>query len=546
MEGGHEIDPQRGPGLTRIVIIGGGHNGLVTAGYLARAGHRPIVLERRPRVGGTIVTEELHPGFRCPTLIHALPRIHPELLHYLDLKRHGLTVIEPDPAVFAPAPGGQVAVFYRDAARTAEALAALSKADAAAYPRFVETLSRIGEALDGLLWSAPLPVSQVHAADLWRLIRAARRVRHLGERDVYRLLRYAPMPVADVAGEWFDTDLVRAVVAAQAVHTTSAGPWSPGTGALLLLRTALSGMPIVGTMTALGGCGSFTGALASAATAAGAEIRTGAEVAAITIDDGRVAGVRLAEGEEIPANVVISAVDPKRTLLGLVDPSNFEPGFAGRIGRLRAAGSVAKVNLALSDLPSCPAAARLSPGDGGRSLLRGQIHIGPGIDHLEQAFDASKYRQPSDRPYLDVTIPTLVDPSLAPPGCHVMSIHAQFMPYRVDGGWKDRHEQLTRSVIDALTPYFPNLDRLVVHGEVFTPLDVEKVFGLTGGHLLHIEPALDQLFGMRPVMGWERYRMPIDGLYLCGSGTHPGVAVCGASGVNAARRVIRDLRRRKP
>lgn len=530
-----------------IVIVGAGHNGLVLAGYLARAGFKPVVLERRQTIGGVVVTEEFHPGFQCPTIVHILPRPRPELVHYLNLPRHGLQLVEPDPVVFAPADDGRALALYRDPGQTAEALRAWSKADADAYPAFERSLARIGAVIEPLLWSSPPSIDDINPADLWQLLKTGRRFRSLGARDSYRLLRYAPMAVADLVTEWFETDLLRAAVAAEAIRDTAAGPRSPGTGALLLLRTALAGRPVTGHVAAMGGVGSFTRALGASALKSGAEIRTGAEVSRILVDDGAVRGVALTSGDEIPARVVISNVDPKQTLLRLVDPASLLPDFVSRVQNIHMRGTSAKINLALSGLPSCPAASRLAGGSGEASaLLGGRIHVGPDIDYLERAFDASKYGQAPARPYLDVAIPTLVDPSLAPQGCHVMSIHAQFMPYRLQPeGWEGRHERLAQSVIETLSTHFPNLDDLVVHGEVFTPAELEGLFGLSGGHLLHGEPALHQLFGLRPVLGWAQYRTPIEGLYLCGSGTHPGVAVCGASGANAAREVIKDLRKKK-
>ncbi|MBI1875512.1 MAG: NAD(P)/FAD-dependent oxidoreductase [Acidobacteria bacterium] len=530
-----------------IVVVGAGHNGLVLAGYLARAGFRPLVLERRPTIGGVVVTEEFHPGFQCPTIVHTLPRPRPELVHYLDLPRHGLQIVEPDPVVFAPSDDGRALAIYRDAGQTAEALRAWSKADADAYPAFEQSLGRIGAVIEPLLWSTPPSIDEINPADLWQLLKTGRRFRGLGAPDSYRLLRYAPMAVADLVAEWFETDLLRATLAAEAIRDTASGPWSPGTGGLLLLRTALAGRPAAGHVAAMGGIGSYTRALGDSARKSGAEIRTGTDVTRILVEDGAVRGVALANGEEIAARVVISNVDPKQTLLRLVDPAALLPDFVFRVQNIQTRGTVAKINLALSGLPSCPAASRLAGGDGAAStLLRGRIHIGPDIDYLERAFDTSKYGQASARPYLDVAIPTLVDPALAPQGCHVMSIHAQFMPYHLrPDGWDGRHERLAQSVIETLSTYFPDLDNFVVHGEVFTPADLESLFGLSGGHLLQGEPALHQLFGLRPVLGWAQYRTPIEGLYLCGSGTHPGVAVCGASGANAAREVIKHLRKRR-
>jgi phytoene dehydrogenase-like protein len=285
-----------------------------------------------------------------------------------------------------------------------------------------------------------------------------------------------------------------------------------------------------------GGLGGLTAALASAARSAGAEIRTNAEVRRIRVTDGRATGVTLASGEELDAKAVVSNADPRRTLLGLIDPVELEPGFLQRLRNYRAAGTVAKINLALSALPDFIALR------GNAAALGGFIHIGPELDYLERAFDASKYGAWSPRPYLEVTIPSLTDPTLAPAGAHVLSITAQYAPYRLrDAAWSDASSGFADAAIDTLAEYAPNLRSLIVHRQVITPSDLESKYGMTGGHIFHGELALDQLFTMRPLLGWARYRTPIHRLYMCGAGTHPGYGVSGLSGLNAAREILKDL-----
>jgi phytoene dehydrogenase-like protein len=348
------------------------------------------------------------------------------------------------------------------------------------------------------------------------------------------------MAVADFVSEFFETELIRAVIAARGIFGTALGPWSAGSTAVLLLRAAAEAHPVGSAAFPRGGLGSFTRALAESATNAGAEIRTNAEVQHIRVKDGAVSGIVLTDGEEISIEAVVSGVDPKRTFFQLLDPAQLDPTFAMRIRNVRAAGTVAKVNLALGGLPEFSA---LDATDSSLKDISGRIHIGPEIDYLERAFDHSKYGEFSTSPYLDVTIPSLLDPSLAPEGKHVLSAHVQFAPFKLKkGNWDARRKELGDAVVKTLATYAPNLPGLVEHMQVITPQDLETIYGFTGGHIFHGELALDQLFTMRPVLDWARYKTPIRGLFLCGSGTHPGNGLTGASGANAAREIIHALR----
>jgi phytoene dehydrogenase-like protein len=348
------------------------------------------------------------------------------------------------------------------------------------------------------------------------------------------------MAVADFVAEFFECELLRAVIAARGIFGTAMGPWSAGSTAVLLLRAAADANPVGSAAFPRGGLGSFTRALAESAKQAGAEIRTDAEVQQIRVKDGAVTSVVLTGGEEIAIEAVVSGVDPKRTFFQLVDPSQLDPTFANRIKNYRANGTVAKVNLALGGLPAFSA---LSESELYLRALSGRIHIGPEIDYLERAFDASKYGDFSKAPYLDVTIPTILDPALAPDGKHVLSAYVQFAPYKLrQGTWETRRKDLGDTVIRTLITYAPNLLGLIEGVQVITPKDLEVSYGFTGGHIFHGELALDQLFTMRPVLDWARYKTPIRGLFMCGSGTHPGNGLTGASGANAAREIIRELR----
>jgi phytoene dehydrogenase-like protein len=372
--------------------------------------------------------------------------------------------------------------------------------------------------------------------DYFNLGKLGLKFRGLEKKNAYRLLRWGPMAVADLAAEWFETELLRATIEARGIFGCFAGPRSAGTSLGLLMQGAFGGNPLF----VRGGIGALTQALAKSASAAGAEIRTGVEVARIHVKDGKAESVVLATGEEIAALAVVSNADPHHTFLKLIEATDLDPGFLMKIRAYRAFGTVAKINLALSGLPAFSAAKN------GVVDLSGRIHIGPDTDYIERAFDAAKYGDFSAQPYMDIAIPSLSDPSLAPKGAHVMSIHVQYAPYRLKAGdWKARRNELGAAVLKTLSSYAPNIQDLIVQRQILTPLDMEQTYGLSGGHIFHGEHALDQLFAFRPLLGWAQYRMPIQGLYLCGAGTHPGGGITGAPGANASREIIRDLKARR-
>lgn len=525
----------------KIIVIGAGHNGLVTACYLAKAGFAPLVVERRGVVGGAAVTEEFYPGFKSSTLAHSAGPLVPHVARDLELERHGLTFIKPEVRVFAPAPDGRALCIYDDPARTASELKNLSSMDAQSYPKFCESFARIGRVLAPLMIATPPSIDKPSVGDLWQLGKVGKNFRKLGKKDAYRLLRWGPMAVADLVAEWFETELLRAVVAARGIYGAFAGPWSAGTSAQLLSQAAFDGQAIAPAAFVKGGMGALTQALAAAATEAGALIRTNASVARVLVKDNHVAGVVLDDGEEITARAVISNADPRHTFLHLVDPIDLDPDFLVKIRNYRALGAAAKINLALDALPNFTALKKTGASD--QAELSGRIHIGPEIDYLERAFDAAKYGDYSPAPYMDITIPTLSDATLAPDRKHVMSIYVQFAPYHLrDGDWTMRREEFGDAVVKTLSTYAPNLGEIIIHRQVITPLDLEQTYGLTGGHILHGEPSLDQFFTFRPLIGWAQYRSPIKGLYLCGAGTHPGGGVTGAPGANASREILKDLK----
>ena len=519
------------------ILIGAGHNGLTTAFYLAKAGMRPLVLERREVVGGAAVTEVIAPGYRS-SLAHATGPLRDAVVRDMQLSRR-VEFVRPDPRLIALSLDGRALPFSSDVARTTEAIRAWSDTDAARYAEFCATLERLGGMLQGVLDVTPPSLNEPAAGELWELLKIGRRFRSLGRTDGFRLLRWMPMAVADLVAEWFSTDLLMAAIAARGIFGTAQGPWSAGTGAVLLLNAAVDPAPGGSSVMVKGGTGALTAAMADAAREAGAEIRTGVTVTRILARDGHVTGVVLDTGEEIQARAVIANADPKRTLLHLVDPVDLDPGFLSKMRNYRMPGTVAKLDFALTALPSFRAVPR--PAD-----LRGRLHIGPTVDYLERAFDASKYGEISTEPYLDVAFPSVLDPSLAPPGRHVMSVYMQFAPFKLAShAWSTMRDTLATTVLRTLDRYAPGIGQLVEGQRILTPEDLETTYGLTGGHIFHGEPSLDQLFTMRPVLGWAQYRTPIDGLFLCGAGTHPGGGITAASGHNAAREIVRALKRRR-
>lgn len=527
-------------GQRDVVVVGGGHNGLATAALLAKGGLRVLVLEGRDTLGGAAVTEEFHPGFRVSSLAHTAGPLLASLVDELRLPAHGLDLIEPEPRLFAPLPDGRSLRLWGNAERSAAEVHRLSPRDAQRYSEFHRSLGAVSAVLARTLSLTPPDLERPWKGDPLALLGLGLGFRSLGRADGQRLLRWLPMAVADFAAEWFETELLRAVISARGITGTFAGPWSAGTTANLLLQAAAQGGNGAGSAVMVrGGLGALSHSLADAARGFGAEVRTGAPVERILMQDGRAVGVVTRGGDEVRARAVASSVDPRRTFLRLLDATALDPFDVQRLRHYRQQGMAAKINLALSALPQFTAAR----GEDAAALLSGRIHIAPSVDDLERAFDEAKYGGISSRPYLDVVIPTLSDPSLAPSGRHVLSIYVQYTPYALrDGGWPGRREELGDIVLRTLEEYAPGLTGLVLHRQVLTPLDLEETYGLTLGHPGHGEPALDQLFVSRPLIGWARYRSPVPGLYLCGAGAHPGPGVTGAPGANAAREILKDLK----
>jgi phytoene dehydrogenase-like protein len=518
------------------IIVGGGHNGLVCAAYLADRFDRVLVLERRHIVGGAAVTEEVFPGFKYLSLSYVLSLFRPEIIEDLELKKHGYEFIEMKYA-FNPFPDGRYLLM--GGGGDAAEIAKFSKRDAEAWPRYNAMVSKLADVLRPMMNSAPPDLSKVSPGHMLEMAPMAKAMKDLSRFARSQLVKAMTMSTSAFLDEWFESEEVKTMLAANGSIGIWGGPSTPGT-ALVMLHYAIgdvTGVPGVWGLVK-GGNGAFSEAIASSARARGAEIRVNAEVGRIRTRDGKAVGVTLATGEEIDAPIVASGADPRRTYLGMLDRSELPADFVTGMERYRTNGNSAKVNFALSGLPSFTAL----PGNGPQ--LEGDIQIGGSTrEYLERAFDDFRYGEWSKEPYMDVVIPTLLDPSLAPEGKHVMSAAVKYVPYGLNGGWSDkRKEDFGDLVVDTIEKYAPGFRDLILHRQVISVLDYETEYGLTGGNISHGDMAFDQMFSMRPLLGWARYRSPIQNLYLCGAGAHPGGGIIGAPGRNAAREIVKDNR----
>jgi len=522
------------------IIIGAGHNGLVAAAYLARAGKKLLLLERRPIIGGIAVTEEIFPGYKVPSCAHLAGNFSKQIVSDLELHRHGLEVLPLRPLLFAPAPDGTALVISPEFANTAQEIAKHSKPDADRFQPFCALMKRLSEFL-AILYNAPLPnKANPGKPDLAKFLKLGWKFHRLGEKDMHEFLRILPMSIADLLNEWFESDLLKGALAGSSMLASFVGPRQQGTAFNLLhhqLGDSNGALRTAGFVR--GGIGVLAQALLAAAKTYGAQARTNAEVVRILVAaDGVASGVVLKNGEEIRAERIISSVDVKRTLFGFLEPTTLDPHFFLQVKNIRSRGTVAKINLALDRLPKFSSS--------NAAALGGVIHIGPSLDYLERASDDAKYGRFSKRPFLEITIPSVADPSLAPAGKHLMSIWMQSAPYELRGSdWHAESEALGDAVIRTIEEYAPGFTNTILHRQVLTPLDLEQIYGVTEGHLYHAEMALDQIFFMRPVPGWSGYQTPIENLYLCGSGTHPGGGITGLPGYYAARKILKNWPRTK-
>ncbi len=523
----------RVPAKYDAIVIGAGHNGLTAAAYLARAGRKVLVLERRHVVGGAAVTEEIFPGFKYSVCSYVVSLLRPEIIRELSLASHGLEILPLD-GTFTPMPNGNYLWRVNDHARTFREIARHSRLDAEVYDEYGRAMVEMGRfAKDILSMTPPDPFSR-RPRDLIALAGLANRLRALPEQDRHNHLQLFTMSAIDFLDQWFETDVLKATMAASGIIGTFLGVRSPGT-AYVLLHHYMGDIDGAFRSWGLskGGTGRISEAIASAARAAGADIRLSSPVRHILVNGGEATGVVLENGDYHMASSVFSSIDPRQTFLKMIGIEHLPVDFVEDIRRYKFRGSSGKVNLALDGLPEFTAL----PGQGAH--LRGAISISPGVDYMERAYDQAKYGSYSRRPYIDVVIPSLTDPSVAPPGKHVMSCFVQYAPYDLrEGSWDDHREAFGDTVIDTISEHAPNLKRHILHRQVLTPLDLEREFGLSEGNIFQGELTLEQLFFLRPAPGWADYRTPIRRLFMCGSATHPGGGIMGAPGRNAARRAL--------
>lgn len=518
------------------ILIGGGHNGLVCAAYLARARRKVLVLEARELVGGCAVTEELWPGYRVSTAAYLTSLLQRKVVDDLELARHGYRVDAKDPAFFSAFPDGRHLFMWQDERKTLAEIAKFSVNDAEAFPKYEAYLERLAAVVESLLLITPPEFPPAGPGDLIDYLKLLGKVRGLNRQEIVGLVKIFTMSASDFLDEWFESEQVKVTLATDGVIGANGGPRSQGT-AYILMHHCMGGVDgrrgLWGFVR--GGMGAVSEAIASSARAAGAEIRTGARVARILTSGGAARGVVLENGDEILAPIVASNLDPKNTFLRLVDAADLPPDFRAAITRFRCEGTSAKINVALRGLPNFTA----FPGAPGPHH-RATMHICPSIDYIERAWDDAKYGRPSQSPLLELTCPTMYDPSLAPEGRHIMGIFLQYAPYTLSGTtWDEMREPFGDRVCEIIEEYAPGFESLVEHRMVLSPWDLEKRFGIWGGNIFHGEMSLDQMFVLRPVAGWAKYKTPVDGLWLCGSGTHPGGGVMGAPGHNCAREILK-------
>jgi phytoene dehydrogenase-like protein len=520
-----------------VIVIGGGHNGLTNAAYLAKAGKKVLVLERRHVLGGAAVTEEIIPRFLFSECSYVVSLLRPEIIRDLDLPRHGLEILPLD-GTFTPMPNGDHLWRMNDHGRTVREIRRHSRVDAEAYEEFSKMMTPMCRFVKPILSMIPPDPTTLKPKDLLQLNFLMQRFRALSSDERYTLIQLMTMSAADFLDQWFETDVLKATMSASGIIGTFLGIRSPGT-AYVLLHHYMG--EIDGAFRSWGfsrgGTGAISNAIAAAAREAGVEIRTKAGVAKIIVKGGRATGVALASGEEISASVISSSVDPHLTFEKFLEPSELPGDFLEDVKRYKYRGSSGKVNMALDALPEF----KCMPGDGAH--LRGAISISPSVEYMERGYDDAKYGNFSRRPYVDMVIPSLTDPSVAPPGKHVLSCFVQYAPYKLaKGTWDDQREAFGDNVIDTLSEYIPNLKKIIIHRQVLTPLDLEREFGLTQGNIFQGELSLEQLFFLRPVPGWAYYKTPIDALYMCGSATHPGGGIMAAPGRIASQVILKEWR----
>src|SRR6184192_124245 len=518
-----------------VVVIGGGHNGLVNAAYLARAGKKVVVCERRHVLGGAAVTEEVFPGFKFSVASYVVSLLRPEIIRELDLPRHGMEILPLD-GTFTPMPNGDYLWRVNDHAKTRREIARHSRVDAEAYDEYSKAMVEMAHFVKPIMNRTPPDPASLNPKGLMELLTMGRRFQKLSGEDKYNQVQLMTMSAVDFLDQWFETDVLKATMSASGIIGTFLGVRSPGT-AYVLLHHYMG--EIDGAFRSWGfsrgGTGAISNAIAAAAREAGVEIQTKSGISKIILKNGRATGVVTEAGDEFYGDVISSSVDPNLTFLKMVGADQLPGEFVEEVQRYKFRGSSGKVNLALDALPDF----KCLPGPGAH--LRGAISISPSVEYMERAYDDAKYGRYSRHPYIDIVIPSLTDPSVAPPGKHVMSCFVQYAPYHLkDGTWDEQREAFGDTVVNTLSEYAPNIKKIIVGRQVVTPLDLEREWGLTEGNIFQGELSLEQLFFLRPVPGWAQYRTPIKNLYMCGSATHPGGGIMGAPGRLAARQILSD------
>jgi len=521
-----------------VIIIGGGHNGLVCAAYLAKAGRRVLVLERRSILGGCCITEELWPGFKVSTAAYVNSLLRPEIIRDLNLKRHGFEMIPRNPSSFTPLPDGRYLMMGPDRNLTLQEIAKFSTKDAENYPRYEEMLTRIAEFLEPWLMQTPPDPYSMRPGNLWKIAQLGWQFRKLGlplGNDAVEILTAAARPILE---RWFESEPLKATLATDAVIGAFASPSQPGTAYVLFHHVMGECNGVRGVWGYVrGGMGMIAESLAAAARSYGAEIRTNAEVIRILVRAGRVEGVALQDGTELRSRQIASNADAHVTFLRLLEEKELPPEFVAAVRRIDYSSATVKINVALDRPPNF----RCLPGEGVGPQHYGTMHICPDLDYIERAYDDAKYGRWAENPMLECTMATALDDSLAPPGKHILSMFVQYAPYHLKGTtWEQEKDRFADRCFDVMEEYAPGFKASVLHRMVISPPDMEKLWGITGGNIMHGAMSLHQMFSFRPVGGYANYRTPIRGLYMCGAGTHPGGGVMGACGYNAAREMLRD------
>ena len=520
------------------LIIGGGHNGLVNGAYLAKGGLKTLIIERRHLVGGAAITEELYPGFNFTTFSYALSLLRPDIIQDLDLVKHGLMVLNM-PTTLAPMENGDYLHLGTDHHANYHAIARHSKKDAEAYDDYKTMVNKVCQAVKPLFDQIPPNLVSEEPEEVARLAAVGSHLRGLEPKTLHMLTRFLTGSAAEILDDYFESDIIKGLFSSSSIIGSKVGPRSQGSGLVLLFHKMGEVDGAFGDWGFhKGGNGGFTQVLARSARSFGAEITLNAGVSNVITKNGEAIGVALENGDEIYADIVVSALDPRRTFLQLVEPRELPTDLVDGIRNYKFQGVSAKVNFALNDLPEYPAL------PGRKDIYRGFLNIGPSIDYIERAFDEAKYGDFSRRPYIDACIQSTLDPDMTPPGKHVMSCFVQYCPYKLkDSTWDIERDNLGDTVQKTMESFFPNFSDLILHREVVTPLDIERTVGLSEGNIFAGEFLAPQMYFFRPAPGWNQYRTPIKGYYQCGSGTHPGGCVIGGPGKLASQQILGDLKR---